>query len=515
MDRWLAPSRLAVVAAVAMLVALLGPFVGDVVSFRHPQIVIAALLAVAWWRRVPDFGLGLDPRAWRLLLVASLIWLEVVGLTWFFAFRVNGVDFSIFDWMLESTHRGRLGYSPIYDVNHFGVHSSFILLLWVPLHELWHSPLWLALSAPLVVWMGIFPLRRLVRLACQGSHGALELAAVLWWVGNPWMGRTLHGGFRPELLLPLLTLWFLVGWIERNPEIVGLSLVALLCTKEDAVLFVLGFVLAATVVERWRWRQALAVSAVSLLWLALYVGFLQARLTGRVQPEYWHFWSDFGSTPRSVVMGMLTHPGQLFLKLATSRWWAFFLPLALLPLRSIRAVGGLLPTVLLLGAANYPMMRNLEGYYPLPLLAFAIFGVLDVWAVWRSSVHARWLEGLVLGALSVFPLVHGGYPRAVPVSLERHRQLEAAWQEAKVAPIVCAQTVLFPHLGYSARLRPLSDLSCAHRPGAITLVHPGLQPEPHDPTTFDEAVRGWRAQYPSRELEGGFVLIGPATPPDR
>lgn len=504
------------VAAVAMVVAaLLGPVAGDPVSFRYPQLVISALVLVAWWRKVPDLSLGLDPKAWRWLALGSFVWLQLVALSWFLAFRVNGVDFSIFDWMLESTHRGRLGYSPIYEVNHFGVHSSFILLLWVPLHELVHTPLWLVVSAPLVVWMGVFPLRRLVRLACGGPHGALELIAVLAWVGNPWMARSLHAGFRPELLLPLLSLWFLVGWIERSDEKVGLSLVALLCTKEDAVLFVIGFALAATLVERWRWRQALAVTTVSLGWLAIYALLLQPRLTGHAQPGYWSFWSDFGATPKAVVVGMLTHPWQVVVKVVTSKWWAFFLPLLLVPLRSVRAVGGLLPTVLLLGAANYEMMRELGGYYALPLLAFAFFGVLDVWAVWRSSPRMRVLEGVVLAALALFGCLGGAYPKVVPFSPALHRQLADAWEVAKTAPIVCAQTSLFPHLGYSSRLEPLSEVDCPHRPGAVTLVNPALDLLPYDPAVFDEALRGWRAMYPTRELEGGFLLVGPARPPPR
>lgn len=498
------------VAAVAMVVAAaLGPFVGDPVSFRYPQLLISGLLVVGWWKRPVDFTLALDPRAWRLLLGASFVWLQLVALTWFFGFRVNGVDFSIFDWMLESTHHGRLGYSPIYDVNHFGVHSSFILLLWVPLHELVESPLWLVMSAPLVVWMGIFPLRRLVRLACGGPHGAIELAAVLLWVGNGWMARALHGGFRPELLLPLLTLWFLVGWIERNDEIVGLSLVSLLLTKEDSVLFVLGFVVIATLVERWRWRQALLIAVVSVGWLALYVGLLQPRLTGHTQAGYWAFWSDFGTTPRAVAMGMLTHPWSVVVKVATSRWWEFFLPLLLLPFRSLRAAGGLAPTVVLLGAANYPMMRELGGYYALPLLAFSVFGVLDVWAVWRSSRAAKWGEAVVLVAFGLFAVV-GGYPRAVPVSLAVHRQLQHAFDEAKTAPVVCVQTSLFPHLGYSRKLMPLSDIDCIRRPGAVALVHPGMDVLPYEPQLFLEAVKGWQSEFPWRELEGGFVLIGPA-----
>lgn len=499
------------VAAVAMVAAAaLGPLVGDAASFHYPQLAISALLVVGWWKRPADFTLAPDPRAWRWLLGASFVWLQAVGLTWFFAFRVNGVDFSIFDWMLQSTHHGRFGYSPIYDVNHFGVHSSFILLLWVPLHELLESPLWLVVSGPLVVWLGVFPLRRLVRLACGGPHGALELAAVLLWVSNAWMGRSLHGGFRPELLLPLLTLWFLVGWVERNDEIVGLSLVALLCTKEDSVLFLLGFVIAATAVERWRWRQALAITVVSLGWLALYVGLLQPRLTGRTQPTYWSFWSDFGTTPKTIVWAMLTHPWLVVAKVAASRWWAFFVPLLLLPFRSVRAVGGLLPTVLLLGAANYEMMREFGGYYALPLLAFAAFGVLDVWAVWRSSRAAKWGEGAVLVAFGLFTSLGSAYPRAVPVQPEVHRQLQRAWTQASAAPVVCVQTSLLPHLGYSRKLEPLSDLECLRRRGAVALVHPGMDLLPYEPHVFLAAVQEWQAKYPSRALEGGFLLIGPA-----
>lgn len=500
-------------AAVALAAsALLGPFFGDPASFHYPQIALAALLVGSWWRRPVDFALALDPRAWRAFLIASLVWLEVIALTRFYGFRVNGVDFSIFDWMLHSTHEGRLGYSPIYDVNHFGVHSSFVLLLWVPLHEVWHSPLWLVLSAPLAVWLGLFPLRRLVRSACGEAHGALELAIALAWLGNPWLGTALHGGFRPELLLPLLTLWFLVGWIERRDHVLGLSLAALLCTKEDAALFLVGFVWAGTLVERWRWRSALAITIVCVGWLGLYVGFLQARLTGRVQPTYWTFWSDFGTTPRAVALGMLTQPWLLATKVVTSRWWAFFLPWLLLPLRSVRAVGGLAATVLLLGAANYEMMRDFGGYYALPLLAFAFFGVLDVWAAWRSLPSARWREGLVFVALGLFGTVGGTYPRAVPVSLEAHRQLQAAFVEASAAPTVCAQTALFPHLGYGQRLRPLSEPDCLARPGAVALVHPELDSSPLDTQVFLAQVAAWRAERPVQTLPGGYLLIAPRPP---
>lgn len=512
MRKWLSGSRLAIVAAVAMgLSAVLGPWLGDPASFVYPQIAIVVLVLVGFWRRVPDFSLGLDPRAWKLLLAASLVWLEAVALSQFYAFRVNGVDFSIFDWMLESTHRGRFGYSPIYDVNHFGVHSSFVLLLWVPLHELVDSPLWLVVSGPLAVWLGIFPLRRLARSANGGPHGALELMLVLMWVGNPWMGRAFQPGFRPELLVPFLTLWFLVGWVERDGEIVGLSLFPLLMTKEDAVLFVVGFVLVGTALERWRWKQALWLVALCGGWLAAYVFLVQPLLVGR-PATYWGFWRDFGDTPKAVVVGMATHPVLLLTKVVGSGWWTFFLPLLLVPFRSLRAVGGMAPTLILLGAASYPVMHDFLGYYPLPLLAFAVFGVLETHARWRTLPSARLREGVVLTSIGLFGVVGGSYPRTVPVDLELNRTLGQAFEEVRSAPIVCVEPVLFPRAGYSRAMLPLMDEACLDRPGAVALVNLSLDTSPHDTPSFEETVRRWQATLPWRDVGRGFLVIGPRPP---
>lgn len=510
MKTWLSPSRLAIVAAVAMgLSTVLRPLVRDPASFIYPQIALVALVLIGWWKRVPDFALGLSPRAEKLLLAASLVWLESVAISNFYAFRVHGIDFSIFDWMLESTHHGRFGYSPIYDVNHFGVHSSFILLLWVPFHEVIDSPLWLVVSGPLAVWLGIFPLRRLARSANGGPHGALELMLILAWVGNPWMGRAFQPGFRPELLLPFLTLWFLVGWIERNGEIVGLAVFSLLMTKEDSALFVLGFVLVGTLFERWRWRQALGLFVVCGGWLAAYVFLLQPLLVGR-PATYWTFWTDFGTSPKTVMVGMLTHPLLLAQKVITSSWWVFFLPLLLVPFRSLRALGGMAPTLILLGGASYSVMREFLGYYPVPLLAFAMFGVLESHAVWRGLPSARLREAIVLLAIGLFGVIGGSYPRTLPVDLELNRALAAAFDEVRSAPIVCVEPVLFPRAGYSRSMVPMMETSCLDRPGAVALVNLSLDPSPYDPAWLEATVKDWQATMPWRDAGRGFLIIGPA-----
>ncbi len=502
---WVAPSRLAWVWVFGLLLAGVG-----LVPLRVAAAVVAVGLLAGWWWQTPGFGLAMDPRVWRALQVASLVWLEAVGLSGFFGLRLNGVEFSVFDWALESTHHGRLGYTPLGDLNHFGVHGSFILLLWVPLHELWDSPLWLVVSAGLVVWLGLFPLRRLVRLSNGGPHGALELAAAVAWLANPWTGSALQAGFRPELLFPLLTLWVLVGWIERNGEILWLAGLALLATREDAALVLMAFVIGGTIVERWRWPTALGVSVVSAGWLVLFGAVLQPRLLGRGAPAFWTEWSDFGATPRAMIAGLVGQPGLALKRLVTSGWWVFFGAWLLIPFRSFRAVCGLAPTVLLLGLSKSEAVRSFEGALALPLIGFAFFGVLDVWAVWRALPTVRWREGVVLGAMLSFAVLGAGSASVAPVDFERLRQLQQASGEVKSSPVVCAQTVLVPHLGYRTSLRGLDDLDCMKRLGAVGLVNLGLDTAPHEAEVFRATVDDWRARWPSRELPGGFVIIGPA-----
>jgi uncharacterized membrane protein len=499
------PDRAAFVVALLFVVTgCLGLVVGSPAAFRNPHLALAVALTAVAARAPETFARPLSPRAWRGLVASALVWCALASWSHWAAFRVNGVDFSIFDWMLESTHQGRLGYSPIYDVNHFGVHSTFLLLLLVPLHALAPSPLWLVGVGSVAVWAGCFPLRRLAR-SLLGVHGGLELTLMLAWLGSSWLG---YGVFRIESLTPVFTLWFLVGWVEKRRGMLGAAALAMLCTKEDAALALASFAVASLLVERRRWPEALAVLLLATTFLATYVGWLQPLLLGKPAPTYLHFWSDFGQTAPEILRAWLSSPAEVAVKLFTSRWYLFFGPLLLLPFLSVQGAAGLLPTFFLLGVSNYDHMRDYGGYYPSPMVAWALFGMLEVAA--RTRHRRRWWLATVAGLLA-FPLFQGDPARSVVIDWRVRAGLPAARAAlAEPASVRCVQTVLMPHLGYPSSLVPLFDDGCLDRPGAAGLLHPQLDLYPQPRERFDRALERLSAAGRTRDLPGGFVYVAPA-----
>ncbi len=485
-----------------VLATALGPFLGDHAAFRYPQTLLAVGLAVWWWRRPGDLEAPLHPAAFATLAAASWVWCFGCAATHFLDFEISGLDFSIFEWMVGSTHQGHFGYSRIYEVNHFGVHSTFLMLLLVPIHALVSSPWVLLVTGATVVWAGLYPVRRLVRWANHGTpHGGLELVAVTAWLGNPWLGGLLNSGFRIEAFIPVATLWFLVGWVENRRWLWVLAMAALWCSKEDTCLFLASFALGAAVVERARWREALALAGASLAWLGAYVGVVQPALLGHA-PTYTQFWAELGSSLPSVAFGVLTRPVWVVTKLVTSGVWAVALPALFVPFRSLRATLGMAPTVLLLGVATYEPMHQFKMYYPVPLVAFVVFGALEAW---RRATLPR---SLVFVSLLTFPLFWGGYGRVVPVNRAHLEGLAAVREAVARDRVVCAQTILFPHLGVDSRLVPLGEIGlCMDKPEVTVVINPELDTDPHNPSDFKQWLVNWERERDVTNLPGGYKIL--------
>lgn len=481
---------------------ILGPLFGEYGAFHYLQLALGVAFLVAWLRDPQRLSTPLSPRAWTALLVMSLVWLEAVSLSTFAAFNVSGVDFSIFDWMLESGARGHFGDSPIYAVNHLGVHSTFVLALLVPLHALVPSPLWLVIAGPLVLWAGLFPLRRLV-VRAAGENGGVLLAASLAYVASTHLGRLSTSAFRIESLIPVGTLWFLAGWTEQRRRTWIAAAALLFFTKEDATLYLGSFAAACALFDRPRRAEALLLLVACVSWLGVYTQLLQPALAGR-GPGYLTFWSEFGSTPGTILAGMASHPLAVLTRLFTSGAWGYFAPLLFLPWLSWRAAAGLVPTMFLLGTASYEAMHRFLTYYPAPLLAFALFGVLEVM---RERKTPRWMAAATL-ALLLFPVIGFGYARVMSFDPAPLREIATVRAQLAHAPRVCGQAVLFPHLGYPAQLEPLFEVACGDAPGTWVVVSEAYDPSPMPPEQLREAIARWRATRPVTEV-GPFLIFAP------
>jgi hypothetical protein len=316
----------------------------------------------------------------------------------------------------------------------------------------------------------------------------------------------LNGGFRPESAYPLCGLLFAVGWTERRRLPAGLGALGLLCTKEDASIYLGALAIAAFWWEPDRRREALALLLASVfVFLAdvLVVQHALLRGSGWTQPGYLVFWGQYGKTIPEILLHMVRHPVQLLTQVATSSWLLMFGPVLLLPLLSPLARAAMLPALFLLGSSSNPNMRLFLSYYPAPLVPFLLWGLFDSYgrlSGWRLR------DGLFVLVLLGSPLCIDGYekfdrPRFDLV--DEIERIETALRD-KPGPL-CVQTVLFPHVRYADAPQPMMR-TCEQHPDARMLVDPELDPWPH---TREEiaamAAGGGGARV--RKFAGGLAVV--------
>ncbi|MDY7230242.1 DUF2079 domain-containing protein [Hyalangium rubrum] len=474
---------------------------------------VLLVLALAWagGLREGTSEATLPARVKRLFVIAVAVYCVSVQLGRYFSFAINGVDFSIFDWMLYNTNHRDFGYSPIYDVNHFGVHATYVLFPLVVLHRLFETPLLLCLTTAALVGGAAWPLWRLGKRVLP--HEGLCVLLVLAYLTTPFTSVLLDGGFRPEVCYPLFGLTFLLGWVERRPALWGAALVAFLGIKEDAAFYVIAFALGVFLFERARWRPALGMLVAAAALFVFNVRFFQPLMlqgSNYAQPTYVTFWGQYGATLPEIVRNMLTSPLRLLGDVLTSGWYRVFAPALFLPLLSSRALVPMLATVFLLGSTSYAKMRGFGTYYPVTLLPFFFWGFTEAYAVLgRHPWLARLREGLLVVALLLFPLVGGNYAKfSRPPSEVRQALPSVRERLAREPGPICAQTVFFPHLPYELPLRPLFE-DCWEHPEWSKLAHPELEPYPFTRAAFQRHLEEARRQGRTEELGAGFVLIDP------
>jgi uncharacterized membrane protein len=484
----------------------------ELAAVRNWQIALngaALLVLIRWW--TPSAGSPSLPFPRTLVYLtaaAGAVLFLACQLSKFYSFAPNGFDFSIFDWMLYNTNHGRFGYSPLYNLNHFGVHQSYLLLLLAPLHRAFETPVFLVVTTAVVLWAGVVPLWHLARHYLQSEAQAfLVLVAYLT---NPWVGRLLDGGFRPESFYPVLGLTFALGWTVRKARIWSPALLAFLCIKEDAAFYIAALAIAALLFESQRRRAAAVCLAFSVLLLTVNLSFLQPLFlaeSNAIRPGYLGFWHQYGTTLGGIAARMIASPLRVAADVLTSHWYKLFGPALFLPLFAKLPLAAMAPALFILGSASYPTMRHYRAYYAIPLVPFFFWGLLDGYRRLGSIPRVgAWRDGLLAAALLLFPLFGDGYIRF-------HRPDRVALQSFKLmvekvdgTRPICVQPVLFPHLPYAWNLQPLSQ-SCIQQPGAVSLINSQLDPFPYNQAQLQQMLAHAAANGRAQQFEAGFAIL--------
>jgi len=127
------------------------------------------------------------------------------------------------------------------------------------------------------------------------------------------------------------------------------------------------------------------------------------------------------------------------------------------------------PALLIYGLSNISHMREYATYYSAPLIPFLFFGLVEGGQrILQRNIRVA--PGFILVGCLLFALTGGGYQKFSPIAFQALRDLSEArnylWTQTR--PLICAQTLLYPHLPYEWRIQPLSP-ECMQAPAALTV----------------------------------------------
>jgi uncharacterized membrane protein len=521
------------VIALAVFVVLIGaPLFGWIRVVRLPAVLVPALLLAlavvprAYWRDAPLLRPEWQPSrrlVWSAAAVIGLLLFWYV-LTRFRSGEINAIDFTIYyDRPCYQTVHGRPLFVEMSDTaglsnrSELADHAYWGMLAVCAPYALYASPLWLhAFSVIAIIAGAIHVLRIAQRL---GAGGALASATALAFVLNDNTARTLNYGFHPEVLYA----WFIPWMIDAGLR--GATLPFLVATfasvlvKEDACLPVFGATVALALHQfrTMTWPRRLVFLALpnvlALASLGLYYGYVIPMFSLTGLPTYAHFWANYGPTPMSALVGMLTHPWQVVKSAATSGAFRTIQPHLFLPLIGWRWALGTLPIVALYGASANEQVRAFGIYYAIVLMPFFVLGASAgaLSLARRLITNAGHAQLAAAVAVLLGPLLVGSGHRGY--SLRPWKPETAAVKDALTQlgpePRVLVQSGLFPHAGYDERFQLLTPetLGDPRNAGAVLLLARGIGAYPFFGAEMDRISR-----FPSAGAVPGGLLAVRVTP---
>ena len=368
------------------------------------------------------------------------------------AYAAPGYDMGIFDqgvWLLSRFH------APFVTVNGrelLGDHTSFVLLLAVPLY--WILPeaqtllvLQAALLAAAAVPIYLLGMRRL-------GKGWLATPFALAYLLNPALQHGNLEQFHPECFLVFFVAVALYAGIEWHPRVLIAAAIGCLLVKEDTALIILPLAVWVAYRRDMRVGTWLGIGAVG--YMALAYGVVIKLLLGTTS-----FYAN--RIPFGGIWGLLrtpfAHPGKFWSYLISGYKpfyvWQMLASFggAFLIAPEVAAVGilALLENVLSL----FPYMQEIDYHYSLPLVPILAMGT--VYAVsrlrsqkWRLVASSYVLSAAIVSCAlwGVAPFSrHSTYPHSSPSSpavLEVNRALRVIPPHA----VVSADDAYVSHLDH-------------------------------------------------------------------
>jgi uncharacterized membrane protein len=332
----------------------------------------------------------------RLLAGRVLPYLPVMALVAAYAVRFGllsvqaqdgyadpGYDMGIFDqgvWLLSHFHAP---YVTVMGRDLFGDHTSFILLLAVPLYWIWPEAQSLLVLQACLIAAAAVPIYLLARKRTESTFIATALAGAF--LLNPALQQGNMEQFHPESFLVLAIAVAIYAAVEWRPWLLAVAVVACLLVKEDTVLLMVPLGIWISLRRNRKWGLTIAGASIAYAVFATHV--VIRFLLGTTS-----FYAN--RIPFGGVAGLLAAPFLHFGKFwdylrsgykpfyiwqtGVSYGWVF----ALSPEVALIGIGTFAENVL----SKFPYMQQIQYHYSLPLVPVLAMGT--VWAV--SRLRTQW-----------------------------------------------------------------------------------------------------------------------------
>ncbi len=400
-----------------------------------------------------------DTHARQLLIVLITGYILVISYASIRKFQLYemGFDLGLIQQAVWNTIHGRFFESYAYDFtnNLLGTDSFFVLLIFMPFYALLPNPATMLVIQTLVVASAAIPVYLLAQ-QIVGHRWAGPLAALLYLAYLPVINGNLYE-IRERIMAGAFVLWMMLciyrGWYRR----MWLPLVLALSCRLDATIGVAMVGVYALLLGR-PLRFGLTLIGSAVVWYLFVTRVMIPHyLLAPIGYIFLEHYGDFGTTPLSIVTGVLSNPLHtlLYSFTAPKLWYllGMFLPLAFLTLGDWRSLLSVIPLYGLNLLANRAIQWDIYHHYQGMIVPFMLVGALTTLATlerrgWLGNASVERLAALMVVCTLLAPVIFGTqlpgllFPRPKP-------RLQAANQIVQEVPPgapLAVGNLLTPHV---------------------------------------------------------------------
>ncbi|MHB1130334.1 MAG: DUF2079 domain-containing protein [Ilumatobacteraceae bacterium] len=306
----------------------------------------------------------------------------------------SSYDFGLYDQGIWLLSRGKSPFVTLMGRNLFGDHSSFILLLLVPLYWLFSSTATLLVVQSVVIALGGIPVFLYTRRRL--SSDAMGAAMVAVYLLHPAVSWTNLENYHPDSFLALLVGLALYGALERKWRLFGFAVVLALLVKEDVALILVP--IGVWVALRRDIKRGLMVAFGSVLAMCALIFVVMKHFTGVTFRNSWRI--PFGGF-RGLMWTAVRRPWKVMTYLA-ERDRLFYLWQILAPMGFVFIIA---PEIVLTAAlvlftnilSTFWYQYHVQYHYSLVVVPALVFGT--AYAIGRAPKRSRnLLMSLVLAS---------------------------------------------------------------------------------------------------------------------